>query len=39
MAKILIPAMIAAVILCIVLVQVFQSAGDIMARRIDRRNR
>ena len=31
--------MIAAVILCIVLVQVFQSAGDILARKIDRRNR
>lgn len=31
--------MIAAIILCIVLVQVFQSAGDILARKIDRRNR
>ena len=31
--------MIAAVILCIVLVQVFQSAGDVLARKIDRRNR
>ncbi len=31
--------MIAAVILCVILVQVFQSAGDILARKIDRRNR
>ena len=31
--------MIASVVLCIVLVQVFQSAGDILARKIDRRNR
>ncbi len=30
--------MIAAVILCIVLVQVFQSAGDIIARKVDKRN-
>lgn len=30
--------MIAAVILCIVLVQVFQSVGDVVARKIDRRN-
>ena len=29
--------MIAAVILCIVLVQVFQSAGDIAARKVDKR--
>lgn len=29
--------MIAAVILCIVLVQVFQSAGDIVARKVDKR--
>lgn len=30
--------MIAAVLLCIVLVQVFQSVGDVVARKIDRRN-
>lgn len=31
--------MLAAVILCVVLVQLFQSFGDWLARRIDRRNR
>lgn len=30
--------MVAAVILCIILVQVFQSAGDVVARKVDKRN-